>query len=100
MENGASVFATTATMPPGPLARTLEERGHNALYFAEHTHLPVTEQTAALPHAFRGTCGPFVASTAAAAATHRLRVGAARRGPRCRRACPRQLRARDRRVAG
>ncbi|MCC3774242.1 LLM class F420-dependent oxidoreductase [Streptomyces sp. UNOB3_S3] len=77
METGATVFATTATMEPGALAQRLEERGHSALYFAEHTHLPASEHTARLPHAFRSTFDPFVVSTAAALATRRLRVGSA-----------------------
>jgi probable F420-dependent oxidoreductase len=77
METGASVFATTATMPPGPLARLLEERGHTALYFAEHTHAVAGPQAAAAPHRFRETLDPFVASTAAACATRTLRVGSA-----------------------
>ncbi|MEU8890014.1 LLM class F420-dependent oxidoreductase [Streptomyces sp. NPDC048442] len=64
-------------MPPGCLARTVEERGHSALYFAEHTHLPVTPQTAQLPPEFSNTYDPFVAATAAAASTQRLRVGSA-----------------------
>ncbi|MGW7411124.1 TIGR03619 family F420-dependent LLM class oxidoreductase [Streptomyces sp. NPDC054863] len=64
-------------MAPGPLARAAEQRGHSALYFAEHTHLPITDQTARLPPAFSSTFDPFVAATAAAASTSTLRVGSA-----------------------
>ncbi|ANS67320.1 N5,N10-methylenetetrahydromethanopterin reductase-related protein [Streptomyces lincolnensis] len=77
METGASVFATPATMPPGPLARLLEEHGHTALYFAEHTHAVAGAQSARMPHKFRETLDPFVAATAAACATRSLRVGSA-----------------------
>ncbi|WP_256642112.1 MULTISPECIES: TIGR03619 family F420-dependent LLM class oxidoreductase [Streptomyces] len=77
MDTGASVFATPATMPPGPLARLLEEHGHTALYFAEHTHAVAGPQAARMPHKFRETLDPFVAATAAACATRSLRVGSA-----------------------
>ncbi|MEU6391659.1 TIGR03619 family F420-dependent LLM class oxidoreductase [Streptomyces sp. NPDC046939] len=77
METGASVFATPATMPPGSLARLLEEHGHTALYFAEHTHAVAGAQPARMPHKFRETLDPFVAATAAACATRSLRVGSA-----------------------
>ncbi|MER6030364.1 TIGR03619 family F420-dependent LLM class oxidoreductase [Streptomyces sp. NPDC001851] len=77
MQTGASVFATPATMPPGPLARLLEEHGHAALYFAEHTHAVAGPQGARMPHKFRETLDPFVAATAAACATRSLRVGSA-----------------------
>ncbi|WP_320784540.1 TIGR03619 family F420-dependent LLM class oxidoreductase [Streptomyces sp. CRN 30] len=77
MDTGASVFATPATMPPGPLARLLEEHGHAALYFAEHTHAVAGDRSARMPHRFRETLDPFVAATAAACATRSLRVGSA-----------------------
>ncbi|RRQ69710.1 LLM class F420-dependent oxidoreductase [Streptomyces griseofuscus] len=77
MDTGASVFATPTTMPPGPLARLLEEHGHTALYFAEHTHAVAGPQAARMPHKFRETLDPFVAATAAACATRSLRVGSA-----------------------
>jgi probable F420-dependent oxidoreductase len=62
------------------MARLVEERGHGALYFAEHTHIPAGRDTpwpggAELPRRYAHCYDLFVALTAAAAATRRLRVG-------------------------
>src|ERR1700759_5094007 len=62
------------------MARLVEERGHAALYFAEHTHIPASRDTAfpsggALPRKYAHLHDLFVALTAAALATRRLRVG-------------------------
>jgi probable F420-dependent oxidoreductase len=62
------------------MARMAEERGHDALFFAEHTHIPASRESpwpggANLPRKYWHTYDLFVALTAAAAATSRLRVG-------------------------
>src|SRR5438046_86881 len=68
-------------MPPGSLARLVEERGQSALFFAEHTHIPASRETPygddgkELPRRYWHTYDLFVALTAAAAATSRLRIG-------------------------
>jgi probable F420-dependent oxidoreductase len=80
MEYGVGYFPTHDGIGPGTLARKLEERGQDALFFAEHTHIPASRETpwpggASLPRKYWHTYDLFVALTAAAAATSRLRVG-------------------------
>jgi len=78
MEFGVGIFPTYDGMKPGDAARLFEERGQDAIYFAEHTHIPATETDRApgkpLPSKYWKTYDLFVALTAAAAATSRLRV--------------------------
>jgi probable F420-dependent oxidoreductase len=80
METGIGYFATHDAMDPAAMAQLVEERGHGALYFAEHTHIPASRETrwpggAELPRRYAHCHDLFVALTAAAAATRRLRVG-------------------------
>ena len=80
MEFGVGYFPTHDGMRPGEIARRVEERGHSALYFAEHTHIPASRETPwaggrDLPRKYWHTYDLFVALTAAAEATTRLRVG-------------------------
>ncbi|HYN97468.1 MAG TPA: TIGR03619 family F420-dependent LLM class oxidoreductase [Pilimelia sp.] len=81
MEFGVGYFPTHDGIGPGPLARLVEQRGHSALLFAEHTHIPARERARAgsgpLPPKYWSCYDLFVALTAAAAATTRLRVGSA-----------------------
>jgi probable F420-dependent oxidoreductase len=78
MDFGVGYFPTHDGVRPGEVARLVEERGQDALYFAEHTHIPATETERApgqpLPAKYWHTYDLFVALTAAAAATTRLRV--------------------------
>jgi probable F420-dependent oxidoreductase len=58
----------------------VEERGQESLFFAEHTHIPASRETPwpagrPLPRKYWHCYDLFVALTAAAAATSRLRVG-------------------------
>jgi probable F420-dependent oxidoreductase len=61
------------------VARKVEERGQDAIVFAEHTHIPASRETpyegGKLPRKYWHTYDLFVALTAAAAATSRLRIG-------------------------
>jgi probable F420-dependent oxidoreductase len=79
MQTGLAVFTTHDALDPAGIARLVEERGHNALYFPEHTHMPVDHTPhpsgKALPRHYGHTYDLFVALTAAAAATTRLRIG-------------------------
>jgi probable F420-dependent oxidoreductase len=80
MEFGIGYFATHDAVPPGELARLIEERGHAALMLAEHTHIPASRESpypggGELPRKYFHTYDLFVALTAAAVATKRLRVG-------------------------
>jgi probable F420-dependent oxidoreductase len=81
MNFGIGYFPTHDGIDPGSLARMLEERGHDALFFAEHSHIPASRQTpspegpGALPRKFWHCYDLFVALATAAAATSTLRVG-------------------------
>jgi probable F420-dependent oxidoreductase len=80
MEFGVAYFPTHDGIGPGPLARLVEERGQDALFFAEHTHIPAGRETpypggGDLPRRYYHTYDLFIALTAAAVATTRLRVG-------------------------
>jgi probable F420-dependent oxidoreductase len=80
VEFGLGYFATHDAVSPGALAAFVEERGHESLFFPEHTHIPAGRETpypagGELPRKYFHTYDLFVALTAAAAATSRLRVG-------------------------
>jgi probable F420-dependent oxidoreductase len=80
MDFGVGYFPTHDGVRPGEIARRAEERGHSALYFAEHTHIPASRETPwpggpQLPQKYWHTYDLFVALTAAAEATSRLRIG-------------------------
>jgi probable F420-dependent oxidoreductase len=80
MDLGFSYFPTHDALFPGELARLIEARGHESLFFAEHTHIPASRLTpfhegGELPRRYFHTMDLFVAMTAAAVATSRLRIG-------------------------
>jgi len=81
MEFGVGYFPTHDGLGPGAVARLVEDRGQDALFFAEHTHIPASrlspwgDGTRELPRKYAHTYDLFVALTAAAEATSRLRVG-------------------------
>jgi probable F420-dependent oxidoreductase len=80
MDFGVGYFPTHDGMDPGALARMLEQRGQDAVYFAEHSHIPASRETPSpegpgpLPRMYWHCYDLFVALTAAAAATSTLRV--------------------------
>lgn len=76
---GTAIFATDYSIRPDELARELEQRGYESLWLPEHTHIPANRRTpypagGDLPKEYWHTHDPFVALTAAAAVTTRLRV--------------------------
>ena len=79
MDTGIGFFATHDAIGPGQMAKLVEDRGHESLFFAEHTHIPASRETpyagGELPRRYWHTYDLFVALTAAATATSRLRVG-------------------------
>src|SRR3954451_8642975 len=80
MDFGVGYFPTHDGIGPGALARLVEERGQDALVFAEHTHIPASRESAwpgggDLPPKYWHCYDLFVALTAAAEATTRLRIG-------------------------
>jgi probable F420-dependent oxidoreductase len=82
MKFGLTFFPTAEAIHPADLARAVEERGFESLWFAEHTHIPVSPATPAppapgepgLPAIYYQTADPFVALAMAAQATERLLV--------------------------
>jgi len=80
VEFGVGIFPTEDAQFPSELARMAEERGFEYLLFPEHTHIPATRETpypagGELPPEYSRTYDPFVALTAAATATERLKIG-------------------------
>jgi probable F420-dependent oxidoreductase len=80
MHIGALIFPTDLSIRPDRLARELEDRGFESLWVTEHTHIPTSRRTPwpggpVLPEEYRRTLDPYVALTAAAAVTERLKLG-------------------------
>jgi probable F420-dependent oxidoreductase len=79
MEFGAAIFPTHDGIRPDAVARLVEERGHESLFFPEHTHMPAEHSPypggQPLPRRYSHTFDLFVALTAAVTSTTRLRVG-------------------------
>src|SRR5215210_1866191 len=80
MDFGIATFPTDESIHPARLAQMAEERGFESLFFAEHTHIPASRETpypagGELPREYSRIMDPFVALTAAATATERLKVG-------------------------
>ncbi len=73
------MFPTHDAIDPATLAREVEERGFDSLWFPEHSHIPVRRESpypggGDLPRMYIHTYDPFVALTAAACATTTLKV--------------------------
>jgi probable F420-dependent oxidoreductase len=80
MDTGVAIFPTHDSIAPADVARLVEERGHESLFFPEHTHIPASRESpypggSELPRRYAHTYDLFVAITAALTATSRLRVG-------------------------
>jgi probable F420-dependent oxidoreductase len=80
MKFGVTVFLTDYTIDPVELAQEVEARGFHSMWTPEHTHIPVSRKTPPpmgepLPQQYYHSLDPFIALTAAAAATKNLRVG-------------------------
>jgi probable F420-dependent oxidoreductase len=80
VDYGVAIFATDYTVDPGAFARMAEERGFESVFFPEHTHIPAARETpypsgGELPPEYSHTHDLFVALTAAAAATERIKIG-------------------------
>jgi probable F420-dependent oxidoreductase len=80
---GIAIFPADFAIRPDELARAVEERGFESLFFTDHTHIPATPQTRKLMQEAQGGVQPhfthnhdtFVAMAYAAAATRTLRLG-------------------------
>jgi len=80
VDTGIGFFATHDAIGPGQMAKLVEDRGHESLFFAEHTHIPASRETpysggGELPRKYVHLYDLFVSLTAAAVATTTLRVG-------------------------
>lgn len=83
MKIGALMFPTDLGIQPIELAKELEARGYDALWFPEHSHIPVSRRTPwggregapPLPQEYWRTHDQFLALTAAAAVTTNLKLG-------------------------
>jgi probable F420-dependent oxidoreductase len=80
VDSGVAVFPTHYGLDPASIARLVEERGHRWLFFPEHTHIPAVRLSPfpggrELPRKYAHTYDLFVALSAAATATTRLRIG-------------------------
>ena len=73
------MFPTDDAIDPAELAKEVEDRGFDSLWFPEHSHIPTKRESpypggGDLPRKYVHTYDPFVALTAAAAATTTLKV--------------------------
>ncbi|HXC89977.1 MAG TPA: LLM class F420-dependent oxidoreductase [Stellaceae bacterium] len=80
MDFGAAMFFADYSMGPAELGRALEQRGFESVWAPEHSHIPSSRVTpfpqgGELPKKYYDAMDPFVALTAAATATARLKVG-------------------------
>ena len=80
MHLGFRSMNTLFDPPPPVLARYLEERGFESLWYGEHSHIPCAQKTpypggGELPMPYKHMMDPYVSLMAAAAATTKLRLG-------------------------
>ena len=83
MDFGINFFPTDTTLQPVELARAVEERGFDSLWFAEHSHIPTSRATPAggmpgarpLPEKYWRTHEQFTALAACAVVTSTIRLG-------------------------
>lgn len=73
------MFPTDYAIDPATLAKEVEDRGFDSLWFPEHSHIPVSRRSpypggGDLPEMYVHTYDPFVALSFAAAATTTLKV--------------------------
>ena len=79
-EFGALMFPTDYAMRPAALAKAIEEREMDSIFFPEHTHIPVSRRTpypagGELPKEYSNTYDPFVTLGSCAAVTERIKLG-------------------------
>jgi probable F420-dependent oxidoreductase len=82
MKFGVAIFPTDQTIQPVPLAKEVEARGFESLWFPEHSHIPVSRTTPwggrvgapPLPDFYWRSHHQFIALAAAAAVTTNLKL--------------------------
>jgi len=80
MDYGVAIFFTDYSIGPIEMGRALEERGFESLWAPEHSHIPLTRNSAYpkggdLPKRYYDVMDPFVTLTAAAVTTTKLKLG-------------------------
>jgi probable F420-dependent oxidoreductase len=80
VEHGVAIFPTDYSIQPARLARLVETRDFESLWFTEHTHIPVRRETpypggGELPREYSHSYDPLVALSFAAGATERIGIG-------------------------
>ncbi|MFT4563187.1 MAG: putative F420-dependent oxidoreductase [Gammaproteobacteria bacterium] len=80
MDIGIFSYNDDFVMHPVPLAKALEARGFESLWYGEHTHIPASRATpyplgGPLPKEYIHMMDPFVSLGAAAAVTEKLKLG-------------------------
>src|SRR6478736_3017361 len=79
MKIGIAMFPTDYSITPSELAKAVEERGFESLWFPEHTHIPTSRKSPwpggpNLPDVYKQTLDLFMALTAAATVTKRIKL--------------------------
>jgi len=77
---GVAIFPTDYSIRPDEFAKAAEERGFASVFFPEHTHIPTSRRTpfpmgGELPREYSRIHDLFVAMTAAAMATTKIKIG-------------------------
>jgi probable F420-dependent oxidoreductase len=80
MQFGVSIIPAHYAINVAELGRAAEESGFESLFLPEHIHIPVSRRTpffggAPLPDGYKHGLDPFLALTAVALTTRRLRLG-------------------------
>src|ERR671935_1953092 len=80
MHYGVVMFPTEYAIAPDELARALEERGFESVWFPEHTHIPASRRSpwpggGTLPKEYWHSYDPFLALAAAGMLTKTLKLG-------------------------
>ncbi|MHB8465215.1 MAG: TIGR03619 family F420-dependent LLM class oxidoreductase [Acidimicrobiales bacterium] len=80
MRLGFSSMNTPKELRPDRLAREVEDRGYDSLWYGEHSHIPVSRLTpyptgGEMPDEYRWMMDPFLSLLLAATATERLLLG-------------------------
>ncbi len=83
MKYGMTFFPTDQSIGPAEMAAAAEERGFESVWFAEHSHIPMSPATPGppepgqpgLPREYYAVGDPFVGLAMAAAVTKSLKVG-------------------------
>ena len=79
MKYGVAIFPADYAMRPDEAARAAEQRGFESIFFPEHTHIPSSRRSpyargGELPPEYFHTVDLFVAMTAAAVATTKIKL--------------------------